>query len=211
MSDNRLKYLKELREVMAEFASEGDVASLVGLLDDEDPAVRAHAVSALRRMEGEAALDGLVEALGAQDELVRFEAAMGLLDRSWDPVGSRHEHTFYVVTHEWDKLYEIGLAAVPEVRRALNEGHWPKTRGFASAFLGLHGVVDAKDDLVRAFEWEEDEIVACAILQALVRISRVDTYRCADLRRMFKRLSRSPFGRIRCIAQEGLMVFLYDD
>jgi HEAT repeat protein len=210
MPTDRSKHLRDLHEVMDAFAADGDVASLVGLTDDEDAATRAFAVGAIRRMEGDAALEGLVESLGAEDELVRFEAAMGLLDRRWDPVGSRYEHSFYVLTHAWDKLYEIGLAAVPEVRRALNEGHWPKTRGFASAFLGLHGVVEAKADLIRAFEWEEDEVVACAILQALVRLAQADSWGCRDLERMFAKLSHSPFARVRMVAYEGMMVFQRD-
>ena len=105
------------------FDDDRSVEALIQALGDTDPArlgdrnpeVQRTAATALEHMPGQRVTATLVNALGDDDAIVRYEAAEVLLHRGWSPQNDGEIIRCSIAREDWESVKAFGAPALPDL------------------------------------------------------------------------------------------------
>jgi len=112
---------KQAAAVLGVLGDDRALEALAGALKDDDTDVRRKVVWALGKIGGKDVVEPLIEAMRDEDSDVRAKS-VSLLDRlGWEPAGDSDKAAYFIARKKWDKLAELGDAAVEPLTARLED------------------------------------------------------------------------------------------
>ncbi|MDO9539196.1 MAG: HEAT repeat domain-containing protein [Methanocalculus sp.] len=122
---------------LGQLGDDAAIPHLHAIFSDPDGNVRTAAAEALGTIGDARAIPILVSALEDEYYSVRMEAA-GSLDRlDWHPTNDNERARYFIATEQWEKVIEIGKAAIPPLIDTLRDNYYSVQKGITEALRRL--------------------------------------------------------------------------
>lgn len=122
---------------LGQLGDDAAIPHLHAIFSDPDGNVRTAAAEALGAIGDVRAIPILVSALEDEYYSVRMEAAASLDRLGWHPSNDTERARYFIATEQWEKVIEIGRAAVPPLIDTLRDNYYSVQKGITEALRRL--------------------------------------------------------------------------